>query len=49
MGVAAWDNCNCGWGLLLLQEHQLTQQTNQLLALKRENDGLNKRLKHMER
>ena len=33
----------------LLQEHKLTQQTNQLLALKRENDSLNKRLKHMEK
>ena len=31
------------------QEHKLTQQTNQLLALKRENDSLNKRLRHMER
>lgn len=41
-----------GWGLrscILLQEHNLTQQTNQLLALKRENDALNKRLKHMEK
>jgi len=32
-----------------LQEHNLTQQTNQLLALKRENDALNKRLKHLEK
>ena len=38
-----------GGAYVLLQEHKLTQQTNQLLALKRENDSLNKRLKYVEK